>query len=253
MARLLSDFQQGTLSNGGSGTAGSYTTTDDTFTAPNFSSLPTVGGSDYLVLLIDPFNIYGHREQLTVTSHASGSQTVTVERATNGTSPGLGPFPHNTNGIAEPWGLCYGEGDFAYLQSQVSALQTSISGIQGGITFSFDLGRSYDVTGPLIVPSGGNGYLPAVDVPVGGAAVALLGAWAAVRSGSLVLDLQYNGTDIGGLNSLAVGTSKDYNAATSPVDLSNGDQLQPVITSVANDPDGLSLTLNLQYTITLNF
>lgn len=139
MARIRADFMSGVLSSSGSGTGGSYTTTDTTFTSPGFTSLPVVASPDILVLVIDPVNVTGNREKVTVTAHASGANTVTVVRGSDGPTTGLPTYPHNnvTNSsggiIAESWGLCTTSGDFAELETETA---NNLSNLQGQINTS---------------------------------------------------------------------------------------------------------------------
>jgi hypothetical protein len=86
---------------GGNLTETSITASATSLTEASMSGLPVVAAPDIIELVFDPFNVYGHRERLQVTAHASGSSTVTVVRGAYGSTASV----HNTGGAQEQW-LC---------------------------------------------------------------------------------------------------------------------------------------------------
>jgi hypothetical protein len=101
---------------------------------------------------------------------------------------------------------------------------------------------TYSVSGTLAVPSGATNYLPPFFVPGNMQLLSVIGM---TRSGSLTLEIQYNGSNIGGLTGLTIDTTPSTNSPTDQVNGNAGDYFAPVITSVSG-ADGLSLTFFFQ-------
>jgi hypothetical protein len=110
--------------------------------------------------------------------------------------------------------------------------QNLIAPVTGLENFS----QTYSVSGVLSVPSGATGYLPPFFMPVAsGQSISLYAVIYEVRSGSCVIEIQHNGSNIA--TGLAVGTSPTETAVSATV--ANNDTFQVVITSVSG-ADGLS-------------
>lgn len=102
---------------------------------------------------------------------------------------------------------------------------------------SFNDSKDYAVSGVLSIASGGTAYLPPFTYPN---VATLLYVVAFVRAGSITLDIEQNGSGIGGLTGLAVDTTPTQFTPTSTT-VAVGDEFAPVIDSV-DDADGLSLS-----------
>ena len=99
----------------------------------------------------------------------------------------------------------------------------------GGFT---QISHTYAVSGTIVVPSGSTGYLPPFFMPT---SCLLLGVMTEVRSGSLTLNIQQNGSNIA--TGVPAGTSPTFTAI--PHSVAANDSFQPVVTAVTG-ADGLS-------------
>ena len=120
--------------------------------------------------------------------------------------------------------------DPAGVKSMLQIEQWANNLMQSG-AFS-EISHTYAVSGTIVVPSGGTGYLPPFFMP---SACTLLGVMTKVRSGSLTLDIQQNGSNID--TGIAVTTSATFTAISETV--AANDSFQPVVTAVSS-ADGLS-------------
>lgn len=104
-------------------------------------------------------------------------------------------------------------------------------------------------SGTILVPSGGTGWLGGIFVPVPpGQYATLVVVWAKVRGGtSATFKIQQNGSDISSLTGLVASTSKSYTVPTDFIDINDGDELEPVVTSLSGTPDGLQISLFVEY------
>lgn len=80
MARLRENFQSGLITNNPLAAGGT------SITSPEFANLPEVAGGNTLVLILDPEGAGNGPEIVTVTAHTTSATTVTVTRASEGTS-----------------------------------------------------------------------------------------------------------------------------------------------------------------------
>lgn len=110
MAKLHPFAAQGTLA------TANITSTQTTFTETSFAQLPVVTTPDTLEIVIDPFNIYGHIERISVTAHASSSNTITAIRAAYPTQQnGSSASGHNTTvSVTEQWFCAVSDQDFVH-------------------------------------------------------------------------------------------------------------------------------------------
>jgi hypothetical protein len=105
--------------------------------------------------------------------------------------------------------------------------------------------KDYAVSGTLAVASGADNYLPPFPYPSN---ATLLYVVAFVRAGSITLDIEQNGTGIGGLTGLAVTDSPTTFTPTDPASILANDLLACVIDSV-DGADGLMCSF--VFTVTL--
>lgn len=116
MARLRPDFASGKLA------SGSITATQTTLTSAQFANLPGVAAPDTLLLVLDPYGIYGAPERCTITTHTSAATTVQVGRGTDGSLTGLPTRAHNQSGVQEDWIVSITDQDF--LHANLSGLSS---------------------------------------------------------------------------------------------------------------------------------
>lgn len=116
----------------------------------------------------------------------------------------------------------------------------------GGTTpVVFQLSHSYSVIGALSAQT-----LPPFFVPVISGQTAVLEAVRCVlQSGtSIAAAIQQNGVNIPGLGAVSVTPTPTTTNPTNPVNLSNNDYLQVVLSSPVGVPTGLSVSIYVQYT-----
>ena len=78
-SRVRSNFQSGTI------TDSPLTNVATTISSPAFASLPVIGATQHLVLVLDPLATAGAPEIVYVTAHTASATSVTVLRAQEGT------------------------------------------------------------------------------------------------------------------------------------------------------------------------
>jgi hypothetical protein len=96
--------------------------------------------------------------------------------------------------------------------------------------------KDYSVSGTLAVASGATNYLPPFNYQNAGTLVAIL---VKVRAGSCTLDINQNGSGVGGLTALAVSDSWTTYFPTDVTAVAVGDEFAVVLDSV-DSADGLS-------------
>lgn len=113
---------------------------------------------------------------------------------------------------------------------------------------------TYAVQNAIAVPSGATNYLPPFIYPVpGGQAVYLVGVNAMVRnngsSPTVTFKIQQNGSDVTGLTGLVCTTSPQTAMwiPSAPVPVNDQDYFAPVVTAIANTPDGLTVSFFFEY------
>ena len=99
--------------------------------------------------------------------------------------------------------------------------------------------KDYAWTSALSVTSGATGFLPPFISAINGQLLSVTGQ---LRSGSATIDIDHNGSAIGGLTSLAISTTATTYEPTNTTLIAIGDTLGPVIDTVTSTPDGLSLS-----------
>ena len=111
--------------------------------------------------------------------------------------------------------------------------------------------KTYGVSGPLAVASGGANYLPPFFMPVpSGQSENLVGIRAVIRAGtSATITIDQNGSAITGLTGINVTTTATTTLLGTPVAVADGDAFAPVITAVSGTPDGLSLSFEFDVTV----
>lgn len=145
MAAIYSNFQQGTLS-------ANITNVATTITSSGFSTLPVVASPDTMWLVLDPNSSAGAPEIVQVTTHTSGSTSVTVTRAQQSTTA----RSHNS-GMTWCVGWTKSDADFmlslprgtmAYASRTTSQLNiTTVTDLTGlSVTWTAISGRRYRVT-----------------------------------------------------------------------------------------------------------
>ena len=109
----------------------------------------------------------------------------------------------------------------------------------------FQMSHSYSVIGTLSAQT-----LPPFFVPVMAGETAILQAVRTqLQSGtSIALALQQNGVNIGGLGAISVTAAATTTSPTSPLNLSNNDAIQAVLSSPVGGPSGLTISIYVQYT-----
>jgi hypothetical protein len=109
----------------------------------------------------------------------------------------------------------------------------------GGATFP-TVNRTYVITGAIGLPSGATNYIPPFPyVLLNGETVYLVGIQAAVRTGTVTLQINQNGTGIAGLTSVSVTSTSTYFTPTNPALVTSGDLFAPVVTAIGSTPDGM--------------
>jgi hypothetical protein len=140
----------------------------------------------------------------------------------------------------------------AWYGADLADIDTATYSTSGGglLTVTFELPYTYSVSGLLAVPSGATNYLPPFNFPiVAGQSATLQAVRAWTRSGtSITANIQQNGTTIGGLSGIVIGTTPTTYTPTVPPSVANWDQFAPVITAISGTPDGLSLTFSFAVT-----
>lgn len=162
MAKLHPFATQGTLAEA------NITSSQTSLTETSFTQLPVVNTPDTLELVIDPYNIYGHQERVSVTSHAASSNVVTVVRAAYATIVnGTTPSGHNTtNGVTEQWFCAVSDQDLIHANlanltsddHQEYLLVNGTRPMSGALTVTSLAGTSgnVDVNGGLLVSGAAN-------------------------------------------------------------------------------------------------
>ena len=97
-----------------------------------------------------------------------------------------------------------------------------------------DITHTYAVSGTIVVPSGGTGYLPPFFM---NEVCVMYGVMTLVRSGSATITLEQNGTAFA--TGIAVGTTPSFTTTNQTVAVN--DYFQPVVTAVSS-ADGLTVS-----------
>lgn len=119
---------------------------------------------------------------------------------------------------------------------------TSLSSVQVPI--------SYMVPGLIKVAVGATNYLPPFYFPVEyGQTATLVQVIGSIRTtfpATVNLDIQQNGSTVAGLSGITLYNGGVPYTPTGTISVANDDYFQPVVTSIASLPDGLSLTFYFQ-------
>lgn len=136
-----------------------------------------------------------------------------------------------------------GGGGSVWLSYDLTAPPVAPGG--GPVPVVFQLNHTYAVAGALSAQT-----LPPFFVPVIAGQTAILeSVRCQLQSGtSIALALQQNGVNIGGLSAVSVTGTATTTSPTAPVNLSNNDAIQAVLSSPVGAPTGLTISVYVQYT-----
>ena len=117
---------------------------------------------------------------------------------------------------------------------------------------------TYAVQSTIVVPSGATGFLPPFIHPVpGGQVVHLVGVNAMVRDNgsapTVTFNIHQNGANVAGLTGLVGATTVQATmwVPSSPVPVNDQDYFAPVVTAIANTPDGLTVSFFFEHMLEL--
>lgn len=126
--RLRSNNQQGTI------TDNPLTDASTTINSASFVSLPTVGPTQHLILILDPLETNGAAEIVTVTAHTAAATSVTVVRGAEGSVA-------RTHIAGTTWFHGPVESDFSYTQRTATSAIRPTSPFDGEMIYETDTDR----------------------------------------------------------------------------------------------------------------
>jgi hypothetical protein len=112
--------------------------------------------------------------------------------------------------------------------------------------------HTWAISGAIAVPSGETNYINAMFIEPGTAeTITVVKVDAVIHAGtSATFKMQKNGADMSGLTGISATTSAAGTTPT-PLSVTTGDQVAPVVTAVTGSPTNLTVSVVLKHVVTL--